>query len=624
VSDSGETLVDNGNGTKTDSQGNLVVETGEGTKIYAPVKSDVPGIYLDEAGEIVYTGADGIPDTDDDDVFVVPDYPLPIQKTLFSRIYPMAVLPDGEYQMKLAFADGHAYPGSYTGKIKFMSNDPDIIAIDENGLMKASSTGGQSTAITIILEDGSILSASTSIHPTKTLLDGYKLAGVLNTDVILTEGMIGKVTALRRAVDGSQNAHNTTDLSYSMADDGDTDSSVTPGGWFHAGSAGKATVTATATDDAGNTFTGTITVTILGEPSEEIDYETASTDWADLEPAPAYAGGDGTEAGPYQVSSVRQLKKLAVDIELLGSTEVTYQKYFELTADLDFSADNTVKSTLIGAFYGTFDGKGHVIKDLHIDATGRSSVSLFAGLTYGEIKNLGREGGSITGNNTAYASGLVLSVNKKGKLKNCYNSSSINILTFAGGLVNSTSGNDIIIENCYNTGEITVATEGAAGLNGTCLWNGGSVTIINSYNTGRIKSQYAAGSLMYELNNANGNEQTVTLNNVFNFGDMNITNLENRIGSLIGYIYSSSSGEVYATNVYSKPDVASVREVIKSNQPIGWGSTTFRDAVLAANPTLGENSKYTTEYSQSPAFATELGDAFKYVPGRTPKLAWEK
>jgi hypothetical protein len=48
------------------------------------------------------------------------------------------------------------------------------------------------------------------------------------------------------------------------------------------------------------------------------------------------------------------------------------------------------------------------------------------------------------------------------------------------------------------------------------------------------------------------------------------------------------------------------------------------DAILAANPTMGENAKYTLDYSKSQAFADELGSGFKFVPGRTPKLAWEK
>jgi hypothetical protein len=77
------------------------------------------------------------------------------------------------------------------------------------------------------------------------------------------------------------------------------------------------------------------------------------------------------------------------------------------------------------------------------------------------------------------------------------------------------------------------------------------------------------------------------------------------------------------------PDAVSANNglVSKPNQPIGWYSTAQKDlidAILLENPTMGENEKYSLEYSKSPAFATELGDAFKYAPGRTPKLAWEK
>jgi hypothetical protein len=85
--------------------------------------------------------------------------------------------------------------------------------------------------------------------------------------------------------------------------------------------------------------------------------------------------------------------------------------------------------------------------------------------------------------------------------------------------------------------------------------------------------------------------------------------------------------EVNATNVYSRPDVVSANGVLKPNQPIGWSGTSagnLKIAILDANPTLGENANYTLDYSKSAAFATELGDAFKYATGHTPKLAWEK
>jgi hypothetical protein len=279
VSSSGETLVDNGNGTKTDSQGNLIVGTGDDEKTYQPVKSDVPGIYKDEEGEIVYTGADGIPGTEDDNVFVVPDYPLPLQETLFSIKYPVVINRGGNYQMELDFADGRDYPGSYTGKIKFISNKPNLITINEIGGMAVGipSTLDETCRITIILEDGSILTTNPPVRPNP-LNSGNKLAGVTNAEVILAEGRTGKMSVGQKAGDGSSNVYNTATLTYAITDIGGTNSTVTPGGWFHAGTPGIATVTATATDNEGIEFAGTVTVTIVGEsPAEALPYDAAST-----------------------------------------------------------------------------------------------------------------------------------------------------------------------------------------------------------------------------------------------------------------------------------------------------------------------------------------------------------
>ncbi|MDR0413115.1 MAG: hypothetical protein LBH61_04875, partial [Dysgonamonadaceae bacterium] len=85
--------------------------------------------------------------------------------------------------------------------------------------------------------------------------------------------------------------------------------------------------------------------------------------------------------------------------------------------------------------------------------------------------------------------------------------------------------------------------------------------------------------------------------------------------------------EVNATNVYSKPGVASANKVTKQNQPIGWSTPqggVLKNAILEANPTMGEDPKYTLEYSQSYGFVEELGGAFKHVTGTTPKLSWEE
>jgi hypothetical protein len=636
VDNSGEALTDNGNNTYTDSQGNLIYE-GE---TFAPVESDVLGIYLDEGGEIVYTGADGIPGNDDDEVFVVPDYPLPAQETLFSIKYPLIVHQDGSYSIELDFADSEttyvagAANNTYKGKIKFVSSNSDVIAIEnESGVIKAGSTVSTAATIVIILDDGSIITKSFTVL-SETVSNGNKLDGVRDGEVTLTEGAVRQLSATAVAADGSGNANNRARFTYSIdssENPGNTTSSeVTPGGWFHAGTPGIVTVTATATDDDGKSFTGAILVTILDEelPAEALPYETDSKDWATLPPAPKYAGGDGTEANPYQISSVRQLKKLAVDIALLGSTEATYQQYFELTTDLDFSADNSVKLSLIGTFYGTLDGKGHVIKDLNIDATGKSNISLINGLSYGEIKNFGREGGSTTGDDVSYISGLVGALANGGKLINCYNSSSISVQRVAAGLVYNM--NNAVIQNCYNTGDIIASGELSGGLAAIVLHGGGNVKIINSYNTGNVAGAHRAGGIIGYINGGQGNKQILEMNNSFNFGDVSISMNNDRVGSILGRpSISTVLVEVYATNVYSRQGVASANKgaVAKPNQPIGWLNAeeqALKTAILDANPTLREDAKYSPEYSKSQDFATELGGAFKYAPGLTPKLAWEK
>jgi hypothetical protein len=607
VDASGEALIDNGNGTFTDGDGNLVCNG----KIYRPVKSDIPGVYLDEAGEIVYAGADGIPGNEDDDVYVVPDYPIGKQKILFSVSYPIVIHAGETHQIELDFADGR----NYTGKIKYLSSNPGEISVSETGVITTGSAVDASTLILVILEDGSIVTRG---YANRQRSDATKLTGVEDKNLFMEEGIVQRIGTSARTENGSHNIYNLKTMIYTIANADGTGSTITPDGWFQAGTSGVVTVTATATDEDGNFFTGTITITISQPTPENKPYETASTNWAALEPALAYAGGDGTEASPYQISSLRQLKKLSVDITMLGSTDVTYQKYFELTTDLDFSADNTVKESLIGSFQGTLDGKGHVIKDLNIDATGLSYIALIRTLEYGEIKNLGREGGSTIGNDATYIGGLLVYISNNAKLSNCYNSSSINAVN-AGGLMYAMYGGSIT--NCYNSGNITSSTGSTGGL--IMLIYNNTQTIINCYNSGNVAGTSSAGGLITR----NG-DSTASLNmtNCFNFGDCTLGNNNDRVGAFIGYVAGAS---VSASNVYSRPNVASANNgaIPKPNHPIGWinaAGKTIVDAILAANPTLKEDAKYSLDYSKSTSFVTELGSAFKYANGRTPKLAWEK
>jgi hypothetical protein len=234
---------------------------------------------------------------------------------------------------------------------------------------------------------------------------------------------------------------------------------------------------------------------------------------------------------------------------------------------------------------------------------------------------------AAVGANAIVVAGLVISIGYEGKLSNCYNSSSFNVQRVVGGLAEFMS-DGAVMENCYNTGNITASGNNNGGLVATILYDGGTVTITNSYNFGNITSITESGGLVGSVNAPSGNQQFLNMNNCFNFGDNIITQNNNGVGSILGFSLGNDLLEVNAINVYSKPNAASADNgaASKPNQPIGWrgGEAIFVNAILTANPTLKEDARYTLDYSKSPAFVTELGGAFKYANGRTPKLAWEK
>ncbi|GHS96514.1 hypothetical protein FACS189421_01700 [Bacteroidia bacterium] len=629
VDASGETLTDNGNGTFTDGEGNLVYNG----KTYTPVESDIPGVYLDEGGDIAYTGADGIPGTPDDDTYVIPENPLPRQNIRVAFVSPLSPFPSGGTVTDPIVLD---FSTPYSGKVKYVSADPDIISVSADGKLTANSGNiTAQTTILAILEDGSI--ATTDYRILNTAMQGdanFHLSSVQNSIAIAPMNDVYEMTTDLLATNGSNNVFNKKSFSYEILDAGGTGSTLSPyGRWLHVGSTpGTVTIKTTATNTNNQEFTGTITITVLGEPSAETVYETTSTNWMTLEAAPEYAGGSGTEASPYQISSVRQLKKLALDIEYNGGVAATYGKFFELTTDLDFAGDNVIRS-LIGTFRGTFDGKGHIIKNLTINST--FNVAIFDGLAFGELKNLGRVGGATitTGSNGA---GLVLLLNR-GKLSNCFNTADVTAGSIAGGLVAGTATTSIatatsIIENCYNTGNVTANNDKAGGLIGDALYNGGTLIIKNSYNSGKVQAVNVAGGLSANISPDGGIGQTYEYSNVFNFGDVIATANSDRVGSILGGTSiddpSTTPLTIIANNTVSRPDVTKKNTSVAVNgRLIGYNTSarqTFAQSVINMNPTLKEDAKYTLNYSKTTAFVSELGSAFKYANGRTPKLAWEK
>lgn len=204
--------------------------------------------------------------------------------------------------------------------------------------------------------------------------------------------------------------------------------------------------------------------------------------WADYA-EDKFAGGDGSESNPYQISTAEELAYLAQTVNIDG--ESYYKKYFKLTKDIDLGGKEW---TPIGIdrrpFQGNFDGQGHTVSRMQISGSS-DYVGLFGycakpkvtnsiknitvkdsnicgdryvGAIVGYAKEINIEncrsiGNTINGNSNVGGICGYTGGNPGGKVLQCYNSSKVTGTNSAGGIAGT--GDRCIAENCLNTGEIT-------------------------------------------------------------------------------------------------------------------------------------------------------------------------
>lgn len=294
----------------------------------------------------------------------------------------------------------------------------------------------------------------------------------------------------------------------------------------------------------------------------------------------AFDSGWGTEDNPYIISTTDQLNEARNHI---GSS-------FKLANDIVFTESDFASG---GAFYnggrgwepvflyGTFDGDGHVIKGLKINARITASteypyIGLF-GAVSGTIKNLGLVDGkidvTITNADEAIIGAIVGFADDESVIENCYNTCSVNVTTtrtitvnysnraFAdnygiGGIVGMGYSE---INNCFNDGDITVDTTVKITPNSNYYAEidiiplvggitGGSSTVKNCYNKGDININTTATkggtssstprdylTLSAVAGGISGMMSDVT--NCYNEGNVNATLTDN---------YKSSNGQAFA------------------------------------------------------------------------------
>lgn len=159
-----------------------------------------------------------------------------------------------------------------------------------------------------------------------------------------------------------------------------------------------------------------------------------------------FAGGSGTETDPYIIETAEQLD--AVRNNLRAS--------YRLNADIEFTeADfaeggkfyNEGKGWIpINNFSGTFDGNGHVIRNIVINSSIYSTG--FFGSCGGDAKimSLGIENGDIIGE---FCVGGIVAQIKGGLIEKCYYSGTVNGDNDVGGIAGACY-EDTVIRACYN------------------------------------------------------------------------------------------------------------------------------------------------------------------------------
>ena len=208
----------------------------------------------------------------------------------------------------------------------------------------------------------------------------------------------------------------------------------------------------------------------------------------------------------YQIGTAAELAWFAQQVNG-GSTSINAK----LTADIELTGYGW---TPIGAknYYGTFDGDGHVIKNLYVNSTSYP-LGLFGYLSGGAVvRNLGVTGNVIcTAKSNAQAGGIAGYMNSGATISQCFSTVNVTSAKYAGGIAGYTASGSAITD-CYATGNIATTSANECYLGGICgsyfsYTNGATLT--NCYATGTVTGTKGNASYIGGISPSNNAENYV-------------------------------------------------------------------------------------------------------------------
>lgn len=272
-------------------------------------------------------------------------------------------------------------------------------------------------------------------------------------------------------------------------------------------------------------------------------------------PAPVFAVGTTNADGYIEIRTVEDLYFIRNDLsaKYILMNDIDLTEATKKGGDWDFMGNgwNPIGSKDIysyGSFSGIFDGNGHKITGLRIDATSAPSgvsstryVGLFAYVS-GTVRNLTVEGAvSSTFGGDIYVGGIAAYTT--GKIFNCVNlvdvygkpSYSTIYDAFVGGITGYSSGS---ISSCVNEAKVSGYADRSYVYAGGIAGSGSSTSsIVESYNTGLI-SLTVYGSASYDgYACAGGIGRDGNITDCYNTGNVEVISAATNSSYVYGYAY---------------------------------------------------------------------------------------
>jgi hypothetical protein len=279
----------------------------------------------------------------------------------------------------------------------------------------------------------------------------------------------------------------------------------------------------------------------------------------------AFAGGDGTPENPYLIATAGQLATVGgaayLDKHFILANDIDLEDYLASGGDgyNDGQGWQPIGTSSVNKFTGSFDGNGHVVRNLVINRPTTDYVGLFGYIDNATIGHVGINDVSIQGRD--YTGGLVGYAANSG-VENAHVTGQVSGRNHAGGLAGWLAGGSLhyaysdvsVLGTGSTTGGLVARTSGGVELRHTnalgsitgASYSGGLVgfhengIIIDSYSRAAVSGADYLGGLVGQTGTVGGQGHIYR-----SYSSGAVTGTGSPVGGFLGHRYSGTVADSY-------------------------------------------------------------------------------